>query len=47
MKFTLKDYQQDAVDEVLRRLDQARALYRRDDIETSFSLTATTVPARQ
>mgnify|MGYP000863032087 FL=1 len=42
MKFTLKDYQQEAVDEVLRRLDQARALYRRDDIETSFSLTATT-----
>lgn len=42
MKFTLKDYQQEAVDEVLRRLDQARALYRRDDIESSFSLTATT-----
>ena len=42
MKLTLKDYQQDAVDEVLRRLDQARALYRRDGIETSFSRSATT-----
>ncbi|MFM8855814.1 MAG: DEAD/DEAH box helicase [Actinomycetota bacterium] len=42
MKFTLKNYQEEAVDEVLRRLDHARGLFRRDEIVTSFSLTATT-----
>ncbi|OBI95754.1 type III restriction endonuclease subunit R [Mycobacterium alsense] len=42
MKFTLKDYQADGVDDVLRRLEQARTLYRRDGQETSFTLTATT-----
>lgn len=42
MKFTLKDYQADGVDDILRRLEQARTLYRRDGQETSFTLTATT-----
>ena len=42
MKFTLKGYQQDAVDDVLRRLEQARTVFHRDGQETSFSLTATT-----
>jgi type III restriction enzyme len=42
VKFTLKDYQADGVDDVLRRLEQARTLYRRDGQETSFTLTATT-----
>jgi len=42
MKFTLKDYQQDAVDDVLRRLEQARTVFHRDGKESSFSLTATT-----
>ncbi|MDP5184388.1 DEAD/DEAH box helicase family protein [Blastococcus sp. BMG 814] len=42
MKFTLKDYQADAVAEVLERLDRARTTYERDGEETSFSLTATT-----
>ena len=42
MKFTLKDYQEDAVDDVLRRLEQARTVFHRDGQESSFSLTATT-----
>lgn len=42
MKFTLKDYQRDAVDDVLNRLDQAKTIFRRDGQESSFSLTATT-----
>ena len=42
MKFTLKDYQEDAVDDVLHRLERARTSYHRDGVESSFSLTATT-----
>lgn len=42
MKFTLKDYQRDAVDDVLRNLEHARTIYHRDGHESSFSLTATT-----
>lgn len=44
MKFTLKDYQSDAVADVLRNLASARTLYRQSDpVQTSsFSLTATT-----
>lgn len=42
MKFTLKDYQRDAVDDVLRNLEHARTIYHRDGQESSFSLTATT-----
>lgn len=44
MKFTLKDYQADAVDEVLRNLASARTLYRKSGVPvpSSFSLTATT-----
>ena len=42
MKFTLKDYQEDAVEEVLRNLERSRTQYHRDGKESSFSLTATT-----
>lgn len=43
MKFTLKDYQADAVADVLRNLASARSLYKNDPpIQSSFSLTATT-----
>jgi len=42
VKYTLKPYQHDAVDEVLRRLEQAYTIYHRDGDEVSFSLTATT-----
>ena len=42
MKFTLKDYQRDAVGDVLRNLEHARTIYHRDGQESSFSLTATT-----
>jgi hypothetical protein len=42
VKYTLKSYQHDAVDEVLRRLEQAHTIYHRDGDEVSFSLTATT-----
>lgn len=42
MKYTLKPYQHDAVDEVLGRLEKARTIYHRDGDEASFSLTATT-----
>jgi type III restriction enzyme len=42
VKFTLKDYQADAVASVLERLEEGRTTYSRDGIETSFSLTATT-----
>ncbi|MDN5852063.1 MAG: DEAD/DEAH box helicase family protein, partial [Actinomycetia bacterium] len=42
MKFTLKDYQRAAVDEVLNRLDHAKTIFRRDGQVSSFSLTATT-----
>lgn len=44
MKFTLKDYQADAVADVLQNLASARTLYKRSDPPqpSSFSLTATT-----
>ncbi|HET7385303.1 MAG TPA: DEAD/DEAH box helicase family protein [Nocardioidaceae bacterium] len=42
MKYTLKPYQETAVDEVLQRLEQAQTTYNRDGQESSFSLTATT-----
>ncbi|MCS5723476.1 DEAD/DEAH box helicase family protein [Herbiconiux sp. CPCC 203406] len=42
MKFKLKDYQQDAVIQVLDNLRRARRLYHVDDKETSFALSATT-----
>ena len=43
MKFTLKDYQADAVDDVLRNLERARENFTTATGETSsFSLTATT-----
>ena len=42
MKFTLKDYQEDAVDDVLKNLERARTNFHRDGQESSFSLTATT-----
>lgn len=43
MRFTLKDYQSDALEDVLARLEQARELYhlRRPQV-SAFSLTATT-----
>lgn len=44
MKFTLKDYQTEAVAEILQNLTSARTLYRRSEtpMPSSFSLTATT-----
>ena len=42
MRFTLKDYQFDAVRDVLRNLDQARDMYHRYESLSQFSLTATT-----
>ncbi|OBJ98402.1 type III restriction endonuclease subunit R [Mycolicibacterium fortuitum] len=42
MKFTLKDYQEDAVDDVLNRLERARAAWERDGKESSVALTAPT-----
>ena len=42
MKFTLKDYQRDAVIQVLDNLERARKKYHDDDRETSFTLAATT-----
>lgn len=42
MKFTLKDYQDVAVKEVLKRLKKARKLWREDGEKHAFSLTATT-----
>ena len=42
MKFTLKDYQADGVDDVLRSLDRAKQLYDVEGKEVSVSLTATT-----
>lgn len=44
MKFTLKDYQELAVDEVLRNLKRARANFKNPSKRenSSFSLTATT-----
>lgn len=42
MKFTLKDYQEEALAEVLKRLKKARKDWREDDYRSAFSLTATT-----
>lgn len=42
MRYTLKDYQAEAVQDVLRNLDQARDMYHRYGSRTQFSLTATT-----
>ena len=42
MRYTLKDYQSEAVRDVLRNLDQARDMYHRYGSKTQFSLTATT-----
>ena len=42
MKFTLKDYQEDAVDDVLNSLERARTAWERDGKETSLALTAPT-----
>jgi len=42
MKFTLKDYQHDAVAEVLDRLKKSRRRWHEDGEKNAFSLTATT-----
>ncbi len=42
MKFTLKDYQHDAVKDVLTNLKQASAMFDQFKQKTAFSLTATT-----
>src|SRR5258708_2533979 len=42
MKFTLKDYQGEAVKEVLSRLNKARRRWREDGDKHAFSLTAAT-----
>lgn len=42
MKFTLKDYQEDAVEVVLRTLERARTEWERDGKESSVALTAPT-----
>ena len=42
MKFTLKDYQDDAVSSVLDRLNKARKRWHEDTEKNAFSLTATT-----
>ena len=42
MKFTLKDYQDDAVAQVLDRLKKARKRWHEDHEKNAFSLTATT-----
>src|SRR5436309_1879468 len=42
MKFTLKDYQDDAVEAVLDRLKKARKRWHEDHDKHAFSLTATT-----
>lgn len=42
MKFTLKDYQAEAVADVLHNLDRAKTMFHRDETVSSFSLTATT-----
>lgn len=42
MKFTLKDYQEGAVKEVLDRLKKARKRWQEDHDKHAFSLTATT-----
>ena len=42
MKFTLKDYQEEAVVEVLSNLRKANKWWHEDNAKTAFSLTATT-----
>jgi type III restriction enzyme len=42
MKFTLKDYQSEAVKDVLTNLKKARRRWHQDDEKNAFSLTATT-----
>lgn len=42
MKFTLKDYQEEAVKEVLDRMDDARDRWHRKSKKSAFSLSATT-----
>ena len=42
MKFTLKDYQTDAVAEVLDNMKKAKVFWRDHDMKTAFSLAATT-----
>ena len=42
MKFTLKDYQEEAVEEVLTNLKKAARRWHEDDDKHAFSLTATT-----
>ena len=42
MRYSLKDYQEDAVADVLDRLERARADRNRWDSLGAFSLTATT-----
>ncbi|WP_205321430.1 DEAD/DEAH box helicase [Tritonibacter mobilis] len=42
MEFTLKDYQDDAVAQVLDRLKKAKKRWHEDDEKNAFSLTATT-----
>lgn len=42
MKFTLKDYQDEAVADVLKRLKKARKDWHEDGYKSAFSLTATT-----
>src|SRR3954470_17568454 len=42
MKFILKDYQEDAVKDVLERLKKARKRWHEDSDKNAFSLTATT-----
>lgn len=42
MKFTLKDYQADAVADVLANLKRAREIFRAKRVNSSFSLAATT-----
>lgn len=42
MKFTLKQYQREAVDDVLNALEKARSLFRDEKVVSSVSLSATT-----
>ena len=42
MKFTLKDYQEDAVADILNALERARTAWQRDGDSTSIALTAPT-----
>ncbi|MGO4600386.1 DEAD/DEAH box helicase [Terrabacter sp. 2YAF2] len=42
MKFTLKPYQAEAVDDVLGALEKARSVYRQEGVNSSVALSATT-----